>query len=817
MHGYQNDIRRIENSQKVETIYLKTDLQLAIRKGIDFLLHQNKREYPEAVHYLILPCLTHDDVEYRTCPTVFFQRMLILDALLDCAEFNERISKQLVEKEVIKIIQAKHRLAKGGWSYIPELPELPPDADDLGLVVQLLARTGGKDLASICDDDLKLLFNYCGNSDGSFNTWIFEPTDTSQFAKRMRNYIEIIGGKGASPDVVSNLLWGLILYDNDRFKVQLENGASYLESCQTDEGFWESKWYWGQYYATYRALSVLQAVAPESQAVKRARDFITKFQNTDGGWGDVSSDPLNTAFALLALLCEQNIHSNQQLLKGISYLIQKQLSEGSWERIPFIKMETVDGILTYESKCTTTAFCLQVLARCSLLDGVPKEFTVAFDNLPYKAQLGNNLTVFSNQNGHWILAKNSRVLFQQFIDLMEQSSSRCFEELPRLHIIELTGKCNQACAYCSVSALYSDTSAKVDINEHAFEKIVDFIVNNSDKDFCVEFQGGESLLNFPTLSRFVDAISNRASKIGKEASFRLVSNLTLLSSEIADYLAEKEIDVSTSLDGTEYLHNKYRKLPGSADCYAKVVDGIKQLRQRGVNVGVLSVITRDALEVPEQIVDNFVELGINSFVLNPVASVGRAEGNWDKLGLIEPKEYSYFWKRLVKHCFTYHRRGIFVLDSTTHLLLQKIILAQDPNYVDLKSPCGAIHGQIAYDLHGNIYPCDAARFNEKVVLGNVLDETFNDICNNPTSLSIKDASVINTSRCGFCAYRPWCGRCPVENKFQLGRYDAPSHETYYCHIWKGIFDRFFELVEEDFEQIQFAARGITNSGDKEES
>jgi len=796
----------LEESEQKDGFHMKIDLRSIIKTGVRFLLVQNYRKYPESIHYLTFPCLTPSGIKYQTHPTNFFQRMLVLDSLLDCAHFDDHITKQIVEKEITVILQAKHRIVRGGWSYIPSLPELPPDADDLGLVLQLLARTGGKKLAAVCDGALDVLFKYQTHPDGSFDLWVIDPSDTSQSAIVIRDYIKVIGGRGASPDVVSNVLWGLILYDKDLFQQEIDDGIRYLESCQTNDGFWESKWYWGKLYATYRALTVLNVIAPKSESIIRAQRFIIDAQNDDGGWGDNISNPLETAFALLSLSLKPTFHEN--ILKGITYLVQSQVEDETWERFPFIKLKTIDGIKLYGSRTITTSFCIQALARIISTHSELTFITVKVDDLPYKRQIGD-LTVRSNDNWQWSLLKNNELLLRNSSCIVDKPSfpEDFTKKVPMLHIIELSDKCNQTCAYCAPSAQYSDV-VNLDNDYNILNKIVDFIVKYSGFNFCVEFQGGEALMNFPALQYIVEEITIKAIKLNKKPEFRLVSNLTLLTSDIADYIALMNIDVSTSLDGLEYLHNKYRKFPEGNNSYTKVVEGITQLRQRGVNVGVLMVVTRDALEVPEDIIDNFVKLGIYSFVLNPVSQVGSAEKSWDILGL-DPDSYGYFWKRLLKRCFAYHLQNIPILDKTTDLLLRKIMMVEEPGYVDLQSPCGSVYGQITYDLHGNIYPCDEARSNQKIILGNVLQHSFVEISHHQDALKIFNASIINQDRCGLCAYRPWCGRCPVINKFQFGKYDVPSEKTYNCHIWKGLFDRFFELLAEDPDNIRFAARMIT--------
>ena len=39
----------------------------------------------------------------------------------------------------------------------------------------------------------------------------------------------------------------------------------------------------------------------------------------------------------------------------------------------------------------------------------------------------------------------------------------------------------------------------------------------------------------------------------------------------------------------------------------------------------------------------------------------------------------------------------------------KMLTADDPNFVDILSPCGAGTGQVAYSHDGRIFTCDEAR------------------------------------------------------------------------------------------------------------
>jgi radical SAM protein with 4Fe4S-binding SPASM domain len=775
---------------------LNIDLRQVVRRGVTSLLAENAKGYPEAVHFLTLPVGRSGEVIYKTYSACLFPRMLILDSLLDCADFDKRITKELVEKEIIDVLRAKHPGVAGGWSYIPSFPELPPDTDDLGMAVQLLVRTGGKELASVCDEALHILFNFCSHPDGGFETWVVDPSDKSPLAAAMQEYIVIIGGRGASPEVLATLLYGLVLYDPERYRFQIAEGIQYLIASQKNEGFWPSKWYWGKFYGTYRALSLLSAINSGPDAIERARRFLCNSQMPDGGWGNKASDPLSTALGLLSLSTITGCLEEKQ--KGAAWLASAQATGGTWDSSPFIRLVTTDGELTYASRTVTTAFSIQALAKIlqanSDLDFIPGDFP----ELPYRRETGR-LCVLSDHRGRWTLVQGNDLRQQNRIPMSGQVgfSGEFADRRPALHIIELTRRCNQVCSYCAVSARRgTPVLTSKDVNHEKLDRIIDFILMSADSSFCVEFQGGEPLLNFPAMQYVVEAFARRTPGSGKRPEFRLVSNLTLLTPAIADYIAAWRIAVSTSLDGTQEVHEIHRKLCDGGHTYAKVVEGIRELRKRHVHVGAMMVVTPNALVMPEKIVDNFSTLALYRFGLNPVVPMGEAERHWNTIGL-DPTAYSYFWKRIVQRCLAHQDQGIPIWDRASELMVRKIMLAQDPGYVDLASPCGCVHGQIAYDLQGNVYPCDEARSSGKIVLGNVLRHTFDNIIRHPDALSLIQASLITDERCGTCAYRPWCGRCPVANRLRFGHEDVYSEVTYHCRIWKSLFDRFFELLDED--------------------
>jgi hypothetical protein len=328
-------------------------------RALTFLLAQQAAEYREAIHHLHFPRLLDEGVRYETRPAILSFRAVILDALLDAAESGLEFPRRILAQDVMAILRCKHREVRGGWSYIQEAPELPPDADDLGQVLQVLMRYGGKPLAAICEEAIRLVLD-SADKDGGFCTWILEPGGDSLADERIRRYLGIMGGWGVHPEVVCNLLYGLLLYDPLRYQDALHRAVAYVGKTQDWSGAWLSKWYTGPFYGTWRAVSVLGRLAPAHEALTGARRFLLRSQQGNGGWGENGAEPLSTALAMLALGANGR-ETDRAVGTGAEYLLQTQLSDGSWRACPWISFPTTDGPVVHGSASSTTAFCLKAL------------------------------------------------------------------------------------------------------------------------------------------------------------------------------------------------------------------------------------------------------------------------------------------------------------------------------------------------------------------------------------------------------------------------------------------------------------------------
>ena len=132
--------------------------------------------------------------------------------------------------------------------------------------------------------------------------------------------------------------------------------------------------------------------------------------------------------------------------------------------------------------------------------------------------------------------------------------------------------------------------------------------------------------------------------------------------------------------------------------------------------------------------------------------------------------------------------------------LKKILCGESDNYMELRSPCGASIGQLAYYYNGEIYTCDEGRMiaeagDPAFRLGTVND-SYQNLVSSKTCTAISESSVLESiPSCCDCVYQPYCGVCPVVNYSMTGDIFNKQPRTYRCTIYKGILDFLFSQLE----------------------
>lgn len=379
---------------------------------------------------------------------------------------------------------------------------------------------------------------------------------------------------------------------------------------------------------------------------------------------------------------------------------------------------------------------------------------------------------------------------------------------PSLHILILTLRCNQACVYCHASRR-PVSSTGCDMSRETAAKVLDVVFSSPARDLTIEFQGGEPTLNFDVLRFVVEEACRRNQVEGRNLYFSLVSNLGTLDDDQIAFLVDAGVMVCTSIDGPVELHDRNRKFPGHS-AYREAIGTIgkfdRAYRERGLDpeiayVNALATISRSSLAHPRELVDEYVRLGHKVIHLRPLNPFGMGLRVWGREGYTAD-EFLDFYRKALGYIIALNQQGTEMMEKMASIMLMRILTEQDPNYMDLRSPCGAGIGQMAYNHDGSVYTCDEGRMvgamgDDLFCMGDVHRDSYQDIIRHPTLRSLCVASCLEClPGCADCAYAPYCGVCPVYNYVIEGDLVARCPANDRCRIQKGILDYLFERLLE---------------------
>ncbi len=379
---------------------------------------------------------------------------------------------------------------------------------------------------------------------------------------------------------------------------------------------------------------------------------------------------------------------------------------------------------------------------------------------------------------------------------------------PNLHILIVTLRCNETCAYCHASrAAESDLSS--DMSFETAERSVDLALASTSPDITIEFQGGEPLLRFDLLKHIVAYALEKNQQAKKTLEFALVSNLATMDDEKLEWLCAHRVQVCTSVDGPAEVHDAQRKLVGGS-AHAETVKWIKRINgayeEAGLDantyrVEALLTTTKRTLAYPREVVDTYLELGCRALFLRPLDPFGFASKTAAQLAY-PMEDFLEFYKTAVDYMLEKNRQGEEILERFAGIFLTKILSGQDPNYLDIRSPCGAGIGQVAYGYDGRIFTCDEGRMlseegDDTFLIGDVKSSSYRELMGHETVRTLAVASNLDGQpQCSRCAYQPYCGVCPVHNHKTQGTLFGRTAESTLCKVHMGIQDFLFRKLDE---------------------
>lgn len=401
-----------------------------------------------------------------------------------------------------------------------------------------------------------------------------------------------------------------------------------------------------------------------------------------------------------------------------------------------------------------------------------------------------------------VLYDDSSKSAPDLLALKIRSRYRRLAEFTGLHIFVVTLRCEHSCPYCQVSRQTEDTEA-FDMSRETADKALEFVFRSPSPAIKIEFQGGESLLNFNLIRYIVERAEAVNHQAKRNLQFVIATNLAVVTDEMLAFCRDHRIHLSTSLDGPQDLHNKNRPRPGK-DSYQRALDGIERARRivGRDSITALMTTTAGSLDRVREIIDTYVGLGFTGMFLRPLSPYGFAVKT-NAIAAYSADRWVKFYKDGLDYILSLNRAGIPFREFYTSVILKKMLTSDDPGFVDLMSPAGIAIKGIVYNYDGAVYASDESRMlaemgDQTFRLGSLANDSYEDVFLSDALLNpLEESFAASVPMCDECAFEPYCGAEPVFHHTVQGDFVGRKAESGFCRRSMAVFRHLIELLRSD--------------------
>ncbi|MEW6381803.1 MAG: prenyltransferase/squalene oxidase repeat-containing protein [bacterium] len=243
----------------------------------------------------------------------------------------------------------------GGWG-IEHDNTWMPDNDDTAIVLNAFSMLDDQNLTAIRDSvhrgvDWVISMQNADGGWASFDKNTIHPLDAQNpEGGLIFDFLDVnmtFFFDWSNADVTSRVILALgnLGYQKQKdWSAVISKAIGFIKSQQKPPGYWEGRWGVNCTYGTGQVLQGLAAAGenPAQPYIRRAIKWLKSVQNADGGWGESADsyfDPnyigvgestaVQTAHVLDGLLAAGEV-SSPQVRRGIEYLINTMLPDGSW-------------------------------------------------------------------------------------------------------------------------------------------------------------------------------------------------------------------------------------------------------------------------------------------------------------------------------------------------------------------------------------------------------------------------------------------------------------------------------------------------------
>src|ERR1700729_2423623 len=194
--------------------------------------------------------------------------------------------------------------------------------------------------------------------------------------------------------------------------------------------------------------------------------------------------------------------------------------------------------------------------------------------------------------------------------------------LPRLEtvVVQPTPFCNINCTYCYLPHRNVKTVMEQSTVSALFEKV--FASGWTGEGLTVIWHAGEPLVVPVSFYETAFAAIEKMRPAALQLRHSFQTNGMLITSKWCDLFKKWDVGIGVSIDGPKHLHDAHRVTRSGRGTFDKTLAGIRLLTREQVPFHVISVLSRQGLQSPREMLDFFLSEGIEDVCFNVEESEG---------------------------------------------------------------------------------------------------------------------------------------------------------------------------------------------------
>jgi uncharacterized protein len=364
------------------------------------------------------------------------------------------------------------------------------------------------------------------------------------------------------------------------------------------------------------------------------------------------------------------------------------------------------------------------------------------------------------------------------------------EKIPFVVMAKPVGSaCNLECGYCyylETRNLYSEQQIFRMPDEILERFIFQYIDASPGPDILFVWHGGEPTLAGLDFFQRTVAIQKRYLPEGWTCRNNLQTNGVLVDEEWCSFLAENHFEVGLSIDGTQWVHDTYRKDRLGRGTFKHAEDAVHRLQSHGIQPDLLCTVTSASAREPIGIYRSLRNLDTGWIQFIPII-------RRNQHGEITPESVSSLdYGRFLHAVFSewvHHDIGHINVQFFAEMSL--VLAGGTPSVCWMAPICGRV---LVIEHDGSVYSCDHF-VTQQHRIGNINVTSLKDLVNSTEQLRFgENKQNLLPEQCKICSWRKTCNGGCLKDRFILSE-DGESNLNYLCEGMRYFFSRSIKTLE----------------------